>query len=90
MLGSWEDIIETQVMCDFVGVSKQTFKSVRSRHQLFLTDTRDLWILIQDEIFSILSSARALTIVILAGQRDRCRHSTTGFSENVVAGEASY
>ena len=42
MIGSWEGIIETQVMCDFVGVSKQTFKSVRSRHQLFLTDTRDV------------------------------------------------
>ena len=42
MIGSWEGIIETTVMCDFVGVSKQTFKSVRSRNQLFLTDTKDL------------------------------------------------
>ena len=32
--------------------------------------------------FSILSIARALTSVILAGKRDNRRHSPTGFSEN--------
>ena len=36
------------------------------------------------EIFSILSSARARTNVILAGKSDKLRHSTTSFSENVV------
>ena len=33
-------------------------------------------------IFSILSTSRAWTKVILAGKRDSCRHSTTGFCEN--------
>ena len=42
------------------------------------------------EIFSILSSARALTSVILAGKRSSRRHSTTSFSENVVVAETSY
>ena len=36
------------------------------------------------EIFSILSSTRARTNVILAGKSDKRRHSTTSFSENVV------
>ena len=38
----------------------------------------------EDEIFSILSTARAWGSVILAGKRDSRRHSTTGFSENIV------
>ena len=38
------------------------------------------------EIFSVLSSARAWTNVILAGKCDSRRHSTTSFSENVIAG----
>ena len=37
------------------------------------------------EIFSVLSSARAWTNVILAGKCDSRRHSTTSFSENVIA-----
>ena len=44
----------------------------------------------EDEIFSILSSAQAWTSVILAGKRDSRRHSTTGFSENVVVAGTSY
>ena len=39
------------------------------------------------EIFWILSSAPALTRVILAGKRDSRRHSTTSFSESVVVAE---
>ena len=39
------------------------------------------------EIFSIPSSARAWTSVILAGKRGSRRHSTTSFSENVVVAE---
>ena len=42
------------------------------------------------KIFSILSSARARTSVILAGKRGSRRHSTTSFRENVVAAETSY
>ena len=42
------------------------------------------------EIFSMLSSAHAWASVILAGKRDSRRHSTTGFSENVVVAEISY
>ena len=42
------------------------------------------------EIFSILSSARARTNVILAEKRDSRRHSTTSFREGVVAAETSY
>ena len=44
----------------------------------------------EDEIFSILRSAHARTSVILAAKSDSRRHSTTGFSKNVVATEASY
>ena len=44
----------------------------------------------ENEIFSILSSARAWTNVILAAKCDSHRHSTTSFSENVVVAEASY
>ena len=36
------------------------------------------------EIFSVLSSGRAWTRVILAGKRDSRLHSTTSFRENVV------
>ena len=42
------------------------------------------------EIFSILSIVRARASVILAGKRDGPRHSTTSFSENVVAARESY
>ena len=42
------------------------------------------------EIFSILSSARAWTSVILAGKRDSRLHSTRSFSENVVVAKTSY
>ena len=43
------------------------------------------------EISSILSSAHVRTRVILAGERDSRRHSTTGFSENVAeVTETSY
>ena len=42
------------------------------------------------EIFSVLSSARAWTSVILAGKRDSRRYSTTSFSENVEVAETSY
>ena len=41
----------------------------------------------EKENFSILSSARALTRVILTGKRDSRRHSTTSFSESVVVAE---
>ena len=41
----------------------------------------------EKQIFSILSSARSLTRVILAGRRDSRRHSTTSFSESVVVAE---
>ena len=44
----------------------------------------------EEEIFLILRSARACTSVSLAEKRDSCRHSTTGFSENVVVAETSY
>ena len=42
------------------------------------------------EFFSILSSARAKTSVILAGKRGSRRHSTTSLSENVELAETSY
>ena len=42
------------------------------------------------KIFSILSIAQAWTSVILAGKRDRRRHSTTSFSEEVVVAGTSY
>ena len=42
--------------------------------------TSNMWI----EIFSVLNSAWAWASVILAGKGDSRRHSTTGFSENVV------
>ena len=38
----------------------------------------------ENEIFSILSSARARTNVILVGKCESHRHSSTRFSENVV------
>ena len=38
----------------------------------------------------MLSSARTLTSVILAGKRDSRRHSTTNFAENVVVTKTSY
>ena len=41
-------------------------------------------------IFSILSSARARTSVILTGKRDSRNHSTTSFSKNVVVAGTSY
>ena len=45
----------------------------------------------KDEIFSVLSIARAWTSVILAGKGDSGRrHSTTNFSENVIVTETSY
>ena len=42
------------------------------------------------ESFLILSSAHALTSVILTGKRDSRRHAITIFSENVVVAETSY
>ena len=43
------------------------------------------------EIFSVLSSTRAWTSVILAGKRDSCHgHSTTSFCKNVVLADTSY
>ena len=42
------------------------------------------------EIFSILSIAHAWTSVILAGKRDSRRHSSQGFSENVVLTGTSF
>ena len=42
------------------------------------------------EFFSILSSARARTSVILAGKRVSRRHSTTSLSENFELAETSY
>ena len=39
------------------------------------------------EILSVLSSKRAWTSVIFAGNRGSRRHSTTSFSENVEVGE---
>ena len=42
------------------------------------------------EFFSILSSARVRTSVILAGKRCSRRHSTTSLSENVELAETSY
>ena len=42
------------------------------------------------EIFSILSTARAWTNVILAGKRDSRRPTTTSFSENVVVAGTIY
>ena len=44
----------------------------------------------KDEIFSILSIARMNISVILAVKLDRRRHSTAGFSENVIVAETSY
>ena len=38
----------------------------------------------------MLSSARALTSVILAGKRDNRRHSSTSFAENVFVKKTSY
>ena len=38
----------------------------------------------------MLSSARALTSVILAGKRDSRRHSPTSFDENLVVTKTSY
>ena len=37
----------------------------------------------KNEILSVLSSARAWTSVILAGNRDSRRHSTAGLNENL-------
>ena len=42
------------------------------------------------EIFSVLSSARAWAIVILAGNRGSRSHSTSGLNENVVVAGTSY
>ena len=42
------------------------------------------------QTFSIVSSARAWTSVILAGKCGSRRHSTTSFSENVEVAETSY
>ena len=42
------------------------------------------------EIFSILSSVRAWTSVILAGKRGSRRHSTTSFRANVVVAKTRY
>ena len=42
------------------------------------------------EMFSVLSSARAWTNVILAGKRGSPRHSTTSISENVLVAGTSY
>ena len=44
----------------------------------------------KNEIFSILGSACARTIVILAGKCGSRRQSTASFSENVVAAKTSY
>ena len=44
----------------------------------------------ENEIFSILSGARARTNVILAGKCDDHRHSSTSFSENVVVAKTRY
>ena len=44
----------------------------------------------ENEIFSVLSTARAWTNVILAGESDNRRDSTTSFDENVVVAETSY
>ena len=44
----------------------------------------------ENEIFSILSSARAGKSGLLAGKQDSCRHSTTRFSDIVVVVETSY
>ena len=44
----------------------------------------------ENEIFSVLSTARAWTNVILAGESDDRRDSTTSFDENVVVAETSY
>ena len=44
----------------------------------------------ENDFFSILSSARARTNVILAGKRGSRRHSTMSFSENVVLAKTSY
>ena len=44
----------------------------------------------ENDIFTILSSARARTNVILAGKRGSRRHSTMSFSENVVLAKTSY
>ena len=41
------------------------------------------------EIFSILSSARAWTSVILAGKRESLRHSATNFGESTIVAETS-
>ena len=43
-----------------------------------------------DEIFSILSSTRACTSVILAGKRGNRPQFTTSFSENAVVAGTSY
>ena len=42
------------------------------------------------EFFSIVSSARARTSVILAGKRGSRRHSTTSLGENVELAETRY
>ena len=44
----------------------------------------------ENEIFSVLSTARAWTNVILAGESANRRDSTTSFDENVVVAETSY
>ena len=44
----------------------------------------------KDEIFSILSIARMNISVILAVKLDGRRHSTAGFSENVIVAKTSY
>ena len=44
----------------------------------------------ENEIFSILSSARARTNVILEGKCGSRRYSTTSFKENVVVAKTSY
>ena len=44
----------------------------------------------EDENFPVRSSAHVRTNVILAGKYDSHRHSTTGFSKNVVVEKTSY
>ena len=44
----------------------------------------------ENDISSILSSVRAWTSDIFAGKCDNRRHSTMGFSKNVLMAETSY
>ena len=73
-----------EIACSFQNISivivQKAIESFRFQHEYDY----------EYEVFSILSSARAWTSVILAGKRGSGRQSTTSFSASVVVAGTSY